>query len=407
MSPSIVNALYSFLSFSLKALSGLILPFVVSRVLGTDFFSAFSLYLIVGSAFLVLCEYGSIFWMPNLAQKKASDLTTQFHSELFCEALNARIVITVIIALFLAMLVFFERLSFTDYMLILAIVLYSFFSLFYYNFRSFGLFKSELGLSLKIEIPAFLIPVFCLLMFSNYEFFVLTFFGVRLCLILVLFRIYEVNPRFSISATVKTLHARFFYFSQVAISFTVLYVDTFFVKYFYPGELYLHQGFLRLSLLFCLFIPIVNSILLYYMRVRYEESIELYFNFFKRLAFFSALVSIGFAVFSLATFSIFVSYLLGAEYAELHRFSLEFSLIIFLKYLSTVFGLHLTVIGLQSLRARVLLGSFLVGCVGFYFSYSMLDFSYVFVLLMLFNLLIFVCYFFAYFKQKSGAIFLH
>ena len=400
MSSSILNTYYSFISFFLKSLSGLALPFVVSNVLGTDYFSDFSFYLIVGSLFLVLCEYGSIFWMPNSAQVSICDFKTQLSSRAFCEALNVRVFFVVAATLILSVVVIFEILSFTNFMLILALIMYSFFSLFYYAFRSIGLFKREFRLSMVLEITVFIIPTVCLLLFRSYEIFVLTFFGSRLVLVLFLFRFFNLVPRISFSTIVKTISLRFPYFFQVAISFIVLYVDTFFVKLLYPSELYLHQGFLRLSLLFCLFVPVLNSIFLYYMRSNFLVSVERYLKFFKRLTLAIFTVSLAFSVGSFIAFPVFVDFILGDQYLDLHRYSLEFSILICLKYLSTIFGLHLTVIGLQVLRAKLLFWVFLVGSLGLYFLLRELGFHYIFYLMVLFNLLIFLGYFTSYLKFK-------
>jgi len=392
MNQSIANIFYSFLSLFLKSLSGLMLPFLVSSILGSIYFTDFSFYLIIGSLFLVCCEYGSIYWLPNSSQKRALDLKAQFSSGTFHEALNIRLVFFAATALVLSVVVVLGKLSFIDYIFILGIIQYSFFSLFYYSFRSFGLFKHELKLSLLVEVVSFVVPTVCILFFRNYEIFVLTFFGTRLVLTFFLFSYYRLVPRVSIFAAAQTLSKRFFYFFQMAISAAVLYADTFLVRLFYPSELYLHQGFLRLSILFCFFIPILNSILLYYMNRSYLVSGEQYTNFFKQLmVLVFPLVSL-FAMFSYMTFGFFSSYFLGAEYSDLNSYSFEFSALIFFKYLSSIFGLNLTIIGLQNLRANILFVVLLLGLVGFYFGFRELEFSHVFDLIVLFNLVIFSSY---------------
>jgi|TARA_B100001093_G_C26857875_1_gene1028317 hypothetical protein len=400
MNQGIANTIFSFFALFLKSLSTLFLPFIVSNILGTDYFSDFSYFIILGSLVLVFCEYGSIYWLPNTIKKGDHDFKTQFSSDTFLEALNIRIIFFVLSAIICFILVAFKKLSFIDCILVLAIIQYSFFSLFYFSFRSYGFFKHELFLSLIVEILAFVVPIVCLLFFRDYNFFVLTFFGTRLVLIFFIFLYFRLTPLFSIEDAVKTLSLRYSYFFQVAASSLVLYIDTFFVKYFYPSELYLHQGFLRLSILFCLFVPVANSILLYYMRSNYLVSLKQYYIFLKKLLVFIVPILLIYTVFSFMTFHLFVDFMLGDKYSILHSYSFEFSILILLKYLSTIFGLNLTIIGFQNLRAQILFLVCILGAILYYFGLKELDFSNIFILIVSFNAFIFLCYFISYLKYN-------
>ena len=393
----LTNSFYSFSSLFLKSLSSIGLPFLVANKFGVDVFSNFSFVVILGSLILVFSEYGSFFWIPNSALHARLDFKDQFSSDLFHEALNFRLVFILMATGVVSVLFFVDLISISNYFLILALVLYTLFSLFYYNFRAHGFFKEEFLLSIALEATVFLIAVIVLLLVSDYEIFVFTFFFTRVMLLLYVFFRYRISTKLSIVEFIKTLNVRFFYFLQMFVSFIVLYVDTLFVKIFYDSQLYLHQGFLRLLLLACLFIPIMNSICLYYLRKRFLVSVSMYTLFLKKVIFCAACLVFFVSISSYVMFPTIVSFILGDKYLVLSQYAVQFAIIIFLKYISTAFGLNLTVIGRQGVRAKILLTVFIMSAFAFYFGMLKLTFFHVFDLIVISNIILFIGYFISYF----------
>ena len=407
----LINSFYSFSSLFLKSLSNIGMPFLVANMFGVDVFSNFSFVVILGSLMLVFSEYGSFFWMPNSASHDNPDFKKQFSSDIFHEALNFRLLFILGAAGVLSLLFIVDLISMSNYFLVLALVLYSLFSLFYYSFRAHGFFKEEFFLSLTLEATVFSIAVISLLVFRDYELFVLTFFLTRLVLLFYIFVRYSVSPRLSLFQFINTINVRFFYFLQIFVSFIVLYVDTLFVKVFYESQLYLHQGFLRLLLLSCLFIPVMNSICLYYLRKRFLISVPIYRIFLKQVIFCSLFLVLFVSISSYIIFPKIVNFILGDKYLALPQYAVQFAIIIFLKYMSTAFGLNLTVIGRQSVRAKILLAVFFASAAAFYYGFVKLTFFHVFDLIVFSNTLLFVCYFVSYFvcdppKAKDLNVFL-
>lgn len=354
------NTLFSALSLVAKAITTLGLTFLIGIIFGDTAFAEFSLSLAIGALIIVVCEYGSPLWLPKVDERGVwfhSSNESSYNSAArtgLSEAFNLRIYLAGIISLIIFSFYLCGIFKVTELLVLLSCLFYSFQTAIYFHYRKLGEFGKELIWAISSE--GLLIISVSVGLFYECDFLTVVALVLYSRFLSAMAACWYVLPKVKLSyqAALQSIKIRFSFFSNLLISFSILYIDTFLVSILRPGLLVNHQGFFRLVFLFTLLVPLLNSSAYFSLSNLFSKNSASFFGFLRKLYLLIFFSSPAILILLTQLYDILGKFLLRGSFDAIQNYSFAFAFFVLFKHLSALVGLILTIIGFQSLRSFVL-----------------------------------------------------
>ena len=401
------NTLFSALSLLVKATTTLGLTFLIGIIFGDTAFAEFSLSLAIGALIIVICEYGSPLWLPKVDERgvwRYSSNENRYNSLAqtgLSEAFNLRIYWAGIISLIIFSFYYCGILKLTELLILLSCLLYSFQTAVYFHYRKLGEFGKELTWAISSEGLLIIFVFIGLFVECDFLTLVTLVFCSRLLSAIVVCWYVLPKVKLSYQAALHSIKIRFSFFSNLIISFSILYIDTFLVFILQPGLLVSHQGFFRLVFLFTLLVPLLNSSAYYFLSNLFSKDTSSFYRLLRKLYLLIFLVSPASFILLTQLYDISGKFLLRDSFDAIQTYSFAFAFLVLFKHLSALVGLILTIIGFQSLRSLVLFSHLVLSSIVLIFGLKYSEADILFLLIASLGGILFALYSAALFRVRQ------
>ena len=346
------NLSFSTITTSSRLVSGFFLIFVLARLLPIEDFGKFTYSLVFSNILVLIIEYGY-----SLKLSKDTAFNINNISSLTWNSFKVKIYLTAFVALILLILFI---LKYPDKQLINIIIILTFSSAFnslanhfLIPYRSLNRFEVETKFAFINNLILFTIVFFVTFFSKNILFIASAFLSVKViyCTLTINkfindfgFKSERINLRSEIQDGLP-------YAIHIGVGSILLNIDTVILKEFVSDtEIGIYQAGMRALGACTIGLGILNSVLIPKLSNLIENDKQKLLSVSTKLNYLSILLGGSIAIF-INIFSDQLIYIIyGEEFAELSEYVFYFSIIIFLRYLSVLYGAILTISNLQKIR---------------------------------------------------------
>jgi len=335
-----------------RALSGLVLIFILSRFLSVEFFGVFTYSLVVAAFFVLVVDYGF-----DLQLSRDTALESKNISRCVTTAARLKFILVPVAPVALFFFVWTGVVPETDVSVILVLILaqtaFSFQKIFLVPYRSVQNYRFEFTFSIVSEASLLLFCLFAMIYHANVFNISVAFCASRVASAFLAAVLFHKHFRFKI-VSIKFLNQMrngFPFFVHLALASIYLSIDTLIMRnYVSTFDLGIYQAGIRAMIAACLLASISQNVILPHLARLLNDTVHFRREARKYLIYTNLLGGIiALLVWWFKT--PLITMVFGSNFSPLEAVVPHFAAIIFLRYQGSYYGVFLTLQGEQGKRA--------------------------------------------------------